>query len=160
MRSTFIAGCVALAATLQVAEARITKISVTRVESPTFEGRVFGSVGPYEKLVGHVEGELDPADQHNSVITDLARAPRNANGKVVYATDIMIIRPIDRSKGNHKVWYELTNRGNVLAFSQFNDAASTITATRRRTRSAARVGSRSTWFSAYRYSTVTFWSLT
>jgi hypothetical protein len=124
MRSTFIAGCVALMATLQVAEARITKISVTRVESPTFEGRVFGSVGQYEKFVGHVEGELDPADRQNSVITDLARAPRNANGKIVYATDIMIFRPIDRSKGNHKVWYELTNRGTILAFSQFNDAAS------------------------------------
>jgi hypothetical protein len=36
----------------------------------------------------------------------------------------MILRPIDRSKGNHKVWYELTNRGLVLAFSQFNDASS------------------------------------
>ena len=113
-----------LMATLQVAEARITKISITHIESPTFGGRAFGSVGPYEKLVGTVEGEVDPADPHNSVITDLARAPHNANGKVGYATDIMIFRPIDRSKGNHKVWYELTNRGNVLAFPQFNDAAS------------------------------------
>jgi Alpha/beta hydrolase domain len=125
MRSSLsIAVCVTLMATLQAAQARITKIKITRIESPTFEGRAFGNVGLYEKLVGSVEGELDPADPHNSVITDLALAPRNANGKVAYATDIMILRPVDRAKGNRKVWYELTNRGAVLAFSQFNDAAS------------------------------------
>lgn len=36
----------------------------------------------------------------------------------------MILRPLDRSRGNHKVWYELTNRGSVLAFQQLNDAIS------------------------------------
>jgi hypothetical protein len=122
--SILIAACVTVLATSQSTQAGITKIKITRIESPTFDGRVFGNVGPYEKLAGHVEGELDPADPHNSVITDLALAPRNGNGKVAYATDIMILRPIDRRKGNHKVWYELTNRGTVLAFSQFNDASS------------------------------------
>ena len=121
--SIFIAACAALMVTSQATQARITQIKITRIESPTFDGRAFGNVGPYEKLAGHVEGELDAADPHNSVITDLALAPRNANGKVAYATDIMILRPVDRSKGNHKVWYELTNRGGVLAFSQFNDAS-------------------------------------
>ena len=32
------------------AEARLTKLVITRVESPTFEGTVFGDVGPYEKI--------------------------------------------------------------------------------------------------------------
>ena len=114
----------AMLATFQTAQARITKITITRVESPTFEGQSFGTVGPYEKLVGRVGGEIDPADPHNSVITDVGLAPRNAGGKVEYETDIMILRPIDRSKGNHKIWYELTNRGSVVAFSQLNDASS------------------------------------
>ena len=57
------------------------------------------------------------------MITDIALAPRNANGKVEYETDIMILRPLDRAKGNRRVWYELTNRGAVASFSQFNDAA-------------------------------------
>jgi hypothetical protein len=109
---------------LQTAQARITKITITRIESPTFEGQSFGTVGPYEKLVGRVAGEIDPSDPHNSVITDVSLAPRNAGGKVEYETDIMILRPIDRSKGNHKVWYELTNRGSVVAFHQLNDASS------------------------------------
>ena len=38
-------------------EAQITRIEFTRVESPTFEGRVFGDVGQYEKLVGVAFGE-------------------------------------------------------------------------------------------------------
>ena len=35
-----------------LAEAHITRIEITRVESPTFEGASFGEVGPYEKLAG------------------------------------------------------------------------------------------------------------
>jgi len=114
----------AILGSLQTAEARITKIVITRVESPTVEGLSFGNVGQYEKLVGRVAGEIDPGDSHNSVITDVGLAPRNAGGKVEYETDIMILRPVDRSKGNHKVWYELTNRGSIAAFHQFNDASS------------------------------------
>ncbi len=63
MRSLIsIATCATLMASLPTAQARIAKIKITHVESPTFEGRAFGNVGPYEKLVGSVEGELDPAD--------------------------------------------------------------------------------------------------
>jgi hypothetical protein len=111
-------------ATLPMAQARITKIEIMRSESPTFEGRSFGDVGQYEKLVGRVTGEIDPVDPHNSVITDIGLAQRNGGGKVEYETDIMILRPVDRSKGNHKVWYELTNRGLIVAFPQLNDASS------------------------------------
>src|SRR5882724_713383 len=107
------------------AEAKITKLSITRIESPAFEGRTFGSVGAYEKLVGRATGEVDPNDPRNAVITDIALAPRNAHGMVEYETDVMILRPIDRSKSNHRLWYELTNRGRVLSFAQFNDADET-----------------------------------
>jgi hypothetical protein len=37
------------------------------------------------------------------VITDIALAPRNANGKVEYETDVMIIRPVDQTKGNRRL---------------------------------------------------------
>ena len=54
------------------AEARITRIVVDPAlsQSPTFEGRVFGSggnVGTYEKLRGKAYGELDPADPRNAL---------------------------------------------------------------------------------------------
>ena len=52
----------ALAAQETRPSSRITRLVVDRVESPAFEGRAFGDVGPYEKLVGRAFGEADPAD--------------------------------------------------------------------------------------------------
>jgi hypothetical protein len=69
--------------TAPAAEARITRIEITSVESPTFEGRAFGSagsVGAYEKLRGKAHGQLDPADPRNAVITD-SELGRNADGR-------------------------------------------------------------------------------
>src|ERR1700733_1503744 len=43
--------CAVMLAYCQMAQARITRITITRVESPTFEGRSFAGVGQYEKLV-------------------------------------------------------------------------------------------------------------
>lgn len=107
------------------AEARITRIEITRVESPTFEGKSFGAVGPYEKLVGRAYGEVDPADPRNAVIVDLGLAPRNAKGFVEYSTDIYILRPMDRAKGNHRLLFDINNRGNSRLFVVFNDAPQT-----------------------------------
>src|SRR4051812_4843087 len=70
------------------AEARITKIEITKVEKPTFEGASFGTVGAYEKLTGRAYGEVDPKDPRNAVIVDINNAPKNARGMVEYNTDI------------------------------------------------------------------------
>ena len=102
------------------AQARITRIEITRVE-PTFEGTSFGSVGKYEKLVGRAYGEVDPKDRRNAVIVDIQLAPRNAKGMVEYSTDIYILRPIDPAKGNHRVLFDINNRGTGRAFGMFND---------------------------------------
>ena len=101
------------------ADAEITRIDITSRSTPTFEGRTFGSVGAYEKLRGKAYGEIDPADPKNAVITDIALAPRNARGKVEYAMDILIIKPVDLSKGNDKLFMEINNRGGML-FGAFN----------------------------------------
>ena len=93
------------------ADARVTKIQITTKESPTFGGYTFSGVGAYEKLAGRAIGELDPKDPHNAGIVDIRLAPKNANGKVEYAFDFYILKPIDLAKGNHKVMYEPPNRG-------------------------------------------------
>jgi hypothetical protein len=100
-------------------EARITRIEITSIESLTFEGRTFGSVGAYEKLRGKAYGEVDPGDPRNALITDIQLAPRNGGGMVEYSMDIYILKPIDLSKGNHKLFMEVNNRGNKL-FADFN----------------------------------------
>jgi hypothetical protein len=119
--------CLGIAVFLAVpmlAAARITKIQITRVESPTFEGTSFGSVGQYEKLVGRAFGEVDPTDPRNAVITDIEFAPKNARGMVEYSVDVYILKPVDTSKGNHRVFFDVNNRGDIRAIRLFNDSAS------------------------------------
>jgi hypothetical protein len=99
----------------------ITRIQIDKVESPTFEGKSFGNVGPYEKLVGRAFGEIDPKDAQDSVITDLEFAPRNARGMVEYSTDIFILKPVDLSKGNHRLLHHVNNRGNLGFLGSLND---------------------------------------
>jgi len=91
--------------------ARITRFEITAKETPTFGGYAWPGVGQYEKLVGKAYGEVDPTDPKNAVIVDIALAPKNASGKVEYAFDFYILKPIDLSKGAHKVMYEPPNRG-------------------------------------------------
>ena len=91
--------------------ASITRIQITSEESPTFGGYSWPGVGQYEKIVGKAFGEVDPSDPKNAVIVDLALAPRNVRGHVEYSFDFYILKPIDLSKGAHKVMYEPPNRG-------------------------------------------------
>src|SRR5688500_5951902 len=94
------------------AETHITKIVVTALESPTFEGASFGEVGRYEKLRLRAYGEVDPTDPRNAVIADIALAPRNARGMVEYSMDVFILKPVTLADGNHRLFYYMNNRGN------------------------------------------------
>ena len=105
-----------------VAQARIVRIEITSRQSPTFEGKAFGSVGAYEKLRGKAYGELDPNSPPLASITDLKLAPRNARGMVEYSMDIYILKPIDLNRGNHKLFLEVNNRGGKL-FGGFNKSS-------------------------------------
>jgi hypothetical protein len=93
------------------ADARITRFQVTSSESPTFGGYSWPGVGQYEKIVGKAYGEVDPFNPQNSIIVDIQNAPRNARGMVEYSFDFYILKPMDLSKGAHKVMYEPPNRG-------------------------------------------------
>jgi len=97
-------------AAASVAQARITQITITN-RGTAFGGFSFPGVGQYEFITGFATGEVNPFDPLNSVITDLQLAPRNANGNVVYQHNFYILKPLDLSKGNHKMMYEPPNRG-------------------------------------------------
>jgi hypothetical protein len=96
-------------------------IDPARSQSPTFGGLSFGSVGQYEKLRGTAYGELDPSDLRNAVITDIELAPVNARGMVEYSMDIFILKPINLSKGNHRLLFDFNNRGQ-MRLGRLNDA--------------------------------------
>jgi Alpha/beta hydrolase domain len=113
---------IALLSCASSANARVTEIVIKTVESPAFGGRTFGAVGAYERISGQIIGEVDPNDRRNAIIVDIALAPKNPNGTVTYSTDFQILRPIDRTKGNLRLLYEITNRGRTNALEMLNDS--------------------------------------
>jgi len=102
------------------ASARIVRVEITRTE-PAFDGRSFGAVGPYERLIGKAHGAVDPRAAANRMIQDIQLAPRNAAGLVEYVADIEILRPRDAAKGNDVLLVEVVNRGNKLVLRNLND---------------------------------------
>jgi hypothetical protein len=90
--------------------------------APAFAGRSFGDVGPYERITARATIALDPADDHNAVITDLALASRNADGRVEAVADVVILRPADPTHGNGTLLLDVPNRGRKLAPQLFDDS--------------------------------------
>ncbi len=101
-------------------------MAVTSIEikerGPYAEGMTFGDTGAYEQLDGTVYFAVDPADPANSLITDLELAPRNAAGLVEFSADFRMLKPLDAEKGNHKLFFDVVNRGNVLSLRRINSA--------------------------------------
>src|SRR6059036_913605 len=93
-------------------DARVSRIVIEQRESPAFRGQSFGKAGQYETLSGRFFGELDPKDPHNSIITDIQFAPRNAHGMVEYSATFALSKPIDMSKSSSVLFYTVPNRGN------------------------------------------------
>ena len=89
-------------------------------------GMSFGLAGSYEKIVGTVYFEVDPANPANRIITDIDFAPRNAAGKVEFHSDFYLIKPKDVTRGNGTVFYEVSNRGRKGILGYFNNAEGTL----------------------------------
>ncbi|MCB4821484.1 alpha/beta hydrolase domain-containing protein [Roseicella aerolata] len=102
------------------ADARVTAFEVTAQERFA-DGQHFGA-GPYLRISGIARGELDPDDPRDAVIADLALAPRNARGRVEYATEVVILRPADPARADGRLLYDVTNRGRKLLFAYAYDA--------------------------------------
>src|SRR5690348_9310140 len=92
------------------AAARITSITINTQTSPAFSGQSFRSVGQYEQLDGTAFGEIDPKDQLNGVIQDIELALRNSRGMIEYSMDFSILKPMNISRGNHTILYDVVNR--------------------------------------------------
>jgi len=103
------------------AHAEMIKFDITE-RVPAFEGRSFGDVGSYERITGRATIALDPADPRNTIITDLALAPRDAQGRVTAVSDVVILRPADPARGNGALLLDVPNRGLKLAPQLFDDS--------------------------------------
>jgi Alpha/beta hydrolase domain len=97
------------------ADARVTRIVI---DSTT---PIAGQ--PYEQLTGRAFGELDPNDSHNTIITDIDIAPKNANGKVEYIASFRLRKPTDMSLASGVMWHDVPNRGGDVGFPADSFAA-------------------------------------
>jgi hypothetical protein len=122
LRAIFLFAVLA-AATCAAADAKITSVNVLH-RDPFAPGTTYGPAGAYERISGTVHGELDPADPRNAKIVNLANAPRNARGMVEYDTDFEVLRPVDATKSNHALLYEVVNRGRKFLLPWVLDAKS------------------------------------
>jgi hypothetical protein len=104
-----------------VSLAEITKIAIEKRE-PFAGGHEFAGTGAYEKIIGKAYGAIDPGNALNKVIVNLEKAPKNAQGLVEYDVDFYIMRPVEAAKGNHKILYDVTNRGRKALLPRMNDA--------------------------------------
>ena len=94
-------------------EAGIVRIEITSREALPGNGTVAIA---YETLRGRAYGEVDPKDPLDAVVQDLALAPTNARGRVEYATDFVLTKPVDMTRTNGLLFYGVPNRGAVPAF--------------------------------------------
>src|ERR1700712_3265970 len=122
MRKT-VAFVIAVACAFPTAlQAQVVKFDILE-RVPAFAGRSFGEVGPYERITARATIALDPADDRNAVIADIALAPRNADGRVEATADVVILRPADPTHGNGTLLLEVPNRGRQLAPQLFDDSS-------------------------------------
>jgi hypothetical protein len=78
---------------------------------PAFEGRSFGSVGPYVRITARATIAIDPADPRNAVIADIDKAPHDDKGLVEATADVVLLRPSDPLRANGTLLVDVPNRG-------------------------------------------------
>ncbi len=98
----------------------LLSLEIEKVE-PLADGAAFGEAGAYERVIAVARGEVDLSTPANSGIALIDKAPRNAAGKVEYATSVFILRPRDPTRGNGRILYEVNNRGRKMLFGNIAD---------------------------------------
>jgi hypothetical protein len=89
---------------------------------PFADGKIFGDVGPYEQLDATVYFAVDPQQPANRLIADLHLAPRDSSGLVHASADCRLLRPMQPQRGNHRLLFDILNRGRGLALRNLNSA--------------------------------------
>src|SRR5512146_3413844 len=95
-----------VACTADVANAELTRIDIiSRSDIPTASG-----TPEYEKIVGTAAFSLDRTDAHNKAIVDLDKAKTDADGRVSFSSELEVLAPKDRARGNDAAFFDILNR--------------------------------------------------
>ncbi len=104
---------VLLAASLPAA---LVRVEITDRHA-VLDGQRFGRTGAYEFVRGRAFFAVRP---DTSRVTDLALAPRNAEGLVEFSADFVILQPKDATQGNGTLLVEAPNRGGMGMLPLYN----------------------------------------
>ena len=75
-----------------------SRIEIRVTERQVFAGGAsFGESGAYERIKGRAHMAVDPKSPDVAGVVDLDKAPRDAAGLVHFATDLLILKPVDPS---------------------------------------------------------------
>jgi hypothetical protein len=88
-----------------VASAAVVKIEIRRRDD----------AGTPERVIGRAHFAVDPKLPANRGIADVDLAPRNAEGMVEFAADVLFFRPKDADRARGTVFFEVVNRGRSVA---------------------------------------------
>ncbi len=99
----------------------VVSLDITN-QQPFAYGESFGGVGPYIQIDGTAHFSVDPLHPANDLITDLKLAPRDSAGRVAFSADFRILKPEDPLTTNHRIFFDILNRGRGTALRNFNDA--------------------------------------
>jgi hypothetical protein len=111
----------ALACPHLAARAEVTRIDIT-ARAGVLGGRSFGDAGAYEKVTGTVHFAVDPTHPGNQAIVDIDKAPRDADGRVIFSADLYALIPKDAARGNGIALFDVLNRGRKNILRDFNRA--------------------------------------
>jgi len=118
---TVLACAIFLSSNAQFATAAVSRIEVLE-RTPLAGGESFGEAGAYELIAGRLHYVLNPAAPANKRVVDLKLAARDGAGRVTFAGDFVLIKPLDPRRANGRLLYGVNNRGNLIMLHTFNDA--------------------------------------
>ena len=107
---------------VSTASAEVVRIEITS-RADVADGKLYGLAGAFERIEGTIHFAVDPTNPANRIITDIAYAPRNADGKVEFRSDFYLIKPKDITRGNGTLFYEVSNRGGKGMLGYYNNAS-------------------------------------
>ncbi len=111
-----------LTTTLRVVIAMLFVSQVTSAEVVRVDVRSRDDFGTHERVIARVHYAVDPKLPVNQAIADLAFAPRNADGKVEFAGDLLLFLPRQTTSARGTVFLEVVNRGRDQSLGLMSDA--------------------------------------
>src|SRR5580704_1653719 len=103
-------GALAAASGAQAANTGITALVIQKT-GLAFGGCSIPGIGTYTFYQGYATDSVDPTNPLNSMITDIALAPKDANGNVGLYFNVQFVVPTNLANFNGKLVADWPNRG-------------------------------------------------